>query len=131
MATLEKWQTAYRPVSALPCFLRCLSVSCVTCYINTYAKKNCYTQNSLDFGKVILLTILLFNTLITSTSPLKLIITRIYRFIQNIWYRSFIIAKKTRNVRRQYHNSCLVYQLRKWHKTVYKNYSMCWYSETR
>ena len=36
----------------------------------------------------------------------------IHRFIESIWYRrSFNIVKKTKNIRCQYHESCLVCQL--------------------
>ena len=74
MVTLNTLQTTAQYLFFLVS-QRCLSVLHITDYINIYAKKNYYTQSSLDSKNVILQTVLLFNSLIKSTSPLKVLIT--------------------------------------------------------
>ena len=95
--------TSYRPISVLPCFSKMLERKMYnSLYKYLCEEKLLYSKQS-GFQKMSI-------SLIKSTSPLKMIITH----SEYSYRRSFNIAKKSRNVRCQYHESNLVCQLLKW-----------------
>ena len=71
MATVKTLQTTAQYLFDFV-FLRYSNVSCITVYINIYAKKNCYSQSSLGSKNVFSKTVLFFGLKITS--PLRMVI---------------------------------------------------------
>ena len=121
--------TNYRPISVLPCFSKVLQPIMYKRLFKYLCEKKLLFYNNQYFG---------FRKGHSTDHAIVHLVDQIYEPFENDNYtlgvftdlckafdtidHSILIKNFARNVRCQYHESSLVYQLLKWQETVYKNY---------